>query len=195
MKTWKWRIGLSVVNLLLAIGMSALGAGQWEADGRLHPEYFYHGNLYYCPTAQWLSYCLNAPSLAVVNVIGDFTIRYHLLPQSLLGAYLFYFVRPEFYVAIFLFWAWAGWHVDVGLPSRDCHTRWATALEVLIGILLSITLLYQGIPGLLRQGVMHAIPASMVLWGIVLLLYSVGGIRRMSARRTDGSPTPNRAAP
>jgi len=168
MERWKWRLVLSIGNLILALGMSALGAREWAADLIAHPQYFYHGNLYYSPTAQWLSYCLNAPSFYVVNLFGSFAMRHHLLPPGWFGAYCFYFVHYEYYLALFLLWWWIGWEIDMSLDSLRRHTPF-TVPGAVFGIVLSIGLLFQGIASLRSPEVIHAIAASMVVWGIGLM--------------------------
>jgi hypothetical protein len=173
MKRWKWRFVLSIVNLIVALGMSALGAREWAADLIVHPQYFYHGNLYYSPIAQWLSYCLNAPSFYVVNLFGSFAMRYHLLPPGWFGIYCFYFVRYEYFLALFLFWWWVGWSVDMGLASHERGTSWTALVEALCGIVLSIALLSQGISDLRNSAVIYAIAVSRVVWGLCLLCYFV----------------------
>ncbi len=183
MKTWKWRVVLAVANLVLAVGMSALGAREWAVDHRLHPEYFYHGNLYYVPTAQWLSYCLNVPSFAVVNLTGNFAMRHHLLPSGWFGTYCFYFVHYEYYLALFLFWWWVGWKIDMNLASRERRKLWIVVVEALFGIVVSMALLFQGVAGLRSWVVIHAIAYSMVTWGAVLLLYFVVCLWRIPSGR------------
>jgi len=158
--------------------MSALGVREWAADRRLHPEYFYHGNLYYSPTAQWLSYCLNAPSFTVVNLAGNFAMRYHLLPSSWFDTYCFYFVHYEYYFTLSLFWWWVGWKIDMGPASCERHASWTAVVETLLGIVLAITLLSQGLSGLRTWAVTHAIAASMVVWGVGLLLFFLGCVWR-----------------
>lgn len=170
MEKWKWRLVLSIANLSLALGMSALGAQEWAADLIVHPQYFYHGNLYYSPTAQWLSYCLNAPSLYVTNLFGTFAMRYHLLPPSWFETYCFYFVHYEYYLALFLFWWWIGREFDLPLDPRRRNPSFTVA-EAVLGILLSIGLLFQGLAGYRRGDVIHAIAASMVGWGAGLMYY------------------------
>jgi hypothetical protein len=183
MKTWKWRIVLAVANLFLAVGMSAVGARQWATDRNLHPEYFYHGNLYYIPTAQWLSYCLNVPSFAAVNLAGNFTMSYHLLPSGWFGTYCFYFVHYEYYLALFLFWWWVGWKIDMKLTPHEYRTLWIVVVEALLGTVVSIALLFQGVVALRSWATIHAIAYSMVVWGAVLLLYFVGCLWRIPSWR------------
>jgi hypothetical protein len=172
MHKWKWSIGLSITSLVLAIGMSALGAREYEVDHRLHPEYFYHGNSYYSPAGQWMNYCLNAPPYVFTNLLVDFVMRHHLLPSSWFDHYCFYFVHYEYYLVVFLFWWWVGWKIEVKLASRDSWGLWTT-LESLLGIAFSAVLLFYGVTGLANRNLIQAIVVSMVVWGIFLLWYFV----------------------
>ncbi|MBV9182082.1 MAG: hypothetical protein JO356_12295 [Acidobacteria bacterium] len=43
---------LPLANMILAVGLCALGLTEYESDHRPHPGHFYHGTLYYLPPAQ-----------------------------------------------------------------------------------------------------------------------------------------------
>lgn len=100
MRTRKWRLTLSLANLILAVVMSAVGAHQAELDYARHRITQYLG---YLPVAQLVSYCLNAPAFALVNLFRDFAMTHHLVPAYWFGVHCFYFVFYEYYVALFAF--------------------------------------------------------------------------------------------
>jgi hypothetical protein len=170
MRRWKWRIVLAAVNLLLAIGMSAVGMREYAADHQLHPGYFYHGNRYYVPTAQWISYCLNAPAHLVANMFDDFAMRYHLMPSRWFGVWCFYFVHYEFYAAVFLFWWWMGWKVDAKMVSQNCSASWGIA-ESLVGLCVAVLLLFYGSVYVWRTDTIRSVAGATVVWGGVLMWY------------------------
>ncbi len=167
---WKWTLILSFGNLLLAVGMSTVGLREYERFHVTHPGAFYHGNIYYEPAPQLLSYCLNAPPFAVSNVFLNFVMIHHILPQSWLDVHCFYFVRYEFYVGLFLFWWWVGWQVDMKLASRNSGRAWRI-VESSLGIVLALLLLADGSIGAWNDHAIQAIAWAMVAWGAILLYY------------------------
>ncbi len=174
MSKWKWRIALSVGSLALAVGMSAVGAKQANDDRRLHPGYFYHGNLAYSPTAQWLSYRVNAPAFAITNLLRNFALAHGLVPTRWLDAHCFYFVPGEYYFLLFLLWLWIGWKFDMRLSGKSQSVISAT-VESLIGGIVALVLLYEAGAGLQNSFAIRGVAISMGIWGALLLLYFVSG--------------------
>ena len=180
MKTYKWRIVLSIGNVLLAVGMSAVGVHQYTVDHRLHPEAFYHGNLYYVPAAQWWNYCLNAPSQAVVGLA-----HYYVLPSGWSGFWVFYFVPYEYYVAVFLLWWWIGWRIDTRASFSRIKVAWGI-VELLACLALSAPLIFYGNDGLQRGYAIPGVARSEIAWGLGLLAYSLFRISVLGKNLVQG---------
>jgi hypothetical protein len=178
MRRWKWRIALSAGNLLLAIGMSAIGLREWAIDSAHHV-----GGIGYEPTAQWLSYCINAPPFAFTNLLLNFAMGHHLLPSGWWDVHCFHFVRYEYYVALFLLWWWIGWKIDMKLAARESGRSWTIA-ESSIGLVLSLMLLFVGSMDVGNDYGIHAVAWSMVGWGTVLMYYFLVYLWPMRLRRT-----------
>jgi hypothetical protein len=173
MKSYNWRILLSLVNLVAAIGLSALGPRQYEAFQQAHP----HAHVAsYIPTAQLISYCMNAPSFVLSNLLGNIRAWRIFWHGTWLGGYWFQGVSVTFYFFVFLFWWSVGWRVD-SEPRPKGRTALAVALGWLVGAISSFVLCY-GSVGLLREEIpaLGAYPdspilISILLWGLALFCY------------------------
>jgi hypothetical protein len=170
MNALRWRIALSLGNLLSAITMSLVGEHQYERDRRAHPNYSYRASGLYQPTAQSASYCLNIPPFAVSNLFLNFAMSRQVLPPSWWDVNCFYFVRYEFYVGLFFFWWWVGWKVDLKLASRNTRRTWKI-VESSLGIVLALLLLTDGGIEAWSDYSVHATAWAMVAWGAALLYY------------------------
>lgn len=179
MKRYRWSIILSVSNLLLATLLFLLGQQEFKSLAR-SPGAFYEGSVGYTPTAQKVSYCFNVPALVI-----SAPIRHWLMGHIMMGGFWVTYGDIEYLVTVFLFWWW------LGLTIRNNHRpepRTAIkAVERVIALLLSLTLLYASITGLFgRSMVPHSILVSMALWGLGLLCYA--SIRRDGKRKSSGEP-------
>ena len=174
MKNYKWRIVLSLVNLVAAIGLSALGLRQYEAFRRAH----LHSDaiLSYIPTAQLIGYCLNAPSFVLSNLLGNIRRWRMFWHGRWLDGYWFQSVSVTFYLFVLLFWWSVGWRLDAQ-PRPKGRTALAAGLGWLIGAIGSVELCYGSLV-LLREelpalGAYRVSPIllSMLLWGFALFCY------------------------
>jgi hypothetical protein len=181
LRRFKWRIILSLTNLLAALAQSALGLNEAEAFLKANPP---HDNvLPYIPIAQLISYSLNAPALVVTNLVGRVPAWRAFWRGQWLGGYCFYDVSTSFYVALFLLWWWVGWRLDMKSKQSD-KKRMVAILGDSLGVLLSLMLLYIAadlllteLPSLRFAGG-PAIPISVLIWGIGLLTYFSVAITR-----------------
>lgn len=186
MRAFKWRLLLSVANVLLALGMSALGLHEYETDHRTHPEYFYHGNVYYVPPAQIVSYCLNVPALVASNLFRNFGIKHVSAESRLFVAQSFFHVYTGYYLAVLFFWWYVGWWLDVKLSPANIP-RVLRELGWGLGALVSLALAYYGFAFRRGDWVPRVIPLSVMAWGVGLACYFVGRMLRVrSADRADG---------
>src|SRR5215831_1773831 len=112
MQRIRWAATLAAANVVVAVSLSWVGLVQYERDYRLHPGYFYHGNMYYLPTAQVVMYCLNAPSYVASNWFVDSAIRYFGSSADIFAAHAFFYVNIAFYVATAGFWWLLGMQLD-----------------------------------------------------------------------------------
>ena len=172
MKSLKWRLVLSATNILLAIGMSALGFHEYGADHQAHPEYFYHGNLYYIPPAQIASYCLNIPALVISNLFRNFGIAHLSSERGIFTTQWFFHVYVGYYAAVLIFWWCIGWSLDARRPGRSRWPAWEAAGWGLAAF-ISLGLAYYGFSYWHSDVLPFAIPLSMVVWGIGLACYFV----------------------
>lgn len=173
MKRYKWRIVLPLVNLVAAIGLSALGPSEYEAFRRAHPHS--GATVPYIPTAQIINYCVDAPPFVLSNLLGNVRAWRMFWQERWLGGYFFQHVSVTFYLFVLLFWWWVGWRVDA--PPNTTGLRPLAGAGWLIAAIGALVLGYVSI-GLLRERLpalyaFHdsAIVISMLLWGIVLFCY------------------------
>jgi hypothetical protein len=187
MTTFKWRISLSLLNLAAAIGFSVLGMSEYNAFRESHFGVFHEGSATYIPTAQLVSYFINAPSFVFSNLLGNARMWRSLWGDKWLGGYVFHNVNVSFYVTLLMFWWWIGWIVDF----RGRHNRSTLAsLGWVITGLLSLALAFGGID-ILRTSEFpsgnvpggRAIPISMLVWGFGLSAYCAALIARSRSRR------------
>lgn len=173
MKSYKWRIVLSLVNLVAAIGLSALGPREYEAFRRAHA----HSDAIapYIPTAQLISYCVNAPSFVLSNLLGNVRAWRMFWKERWLGAYWFQNVSVTYYVFLLLFWWLVGWRLDVQSRPKE-RKGLAAVLGWLVSALAAVALLYVSV-GLLRTDIPAqvaggaVIPIAMLIWGLALFCY------------------------
>ncbi len=179
MKRYRWSIILSVSNLLLAALLFVLGQREFKSLAR-SPGAFYEGSVGYTPTAQKLSYCLNAPSLVI-----SAPIRHWLMGHVVVGGFWVTYGDIEYFITVFLFWWWFGLKIrDNQRPELRTAIK---AVERVTALLLSLTLLYASITGLFgRSMVPRSILISMALWGLGLLYYV--SIRPDGKRKSIGDP-------
>jgi len=74
LRRFKWRVFLSVLNLLLALGLSELGMLEYNKFNDTHPGAFYHGHHAYLPVAQLVSYCINASPFFLANLMHNLPV-------------------------------------------------------------------------------------------------------------------------
>jgi hypothetical protein len=156
-KTWKWRIVLSVADTLLSVGLS--------------PQ-FYHGLLAHSFVIYYLVRGLNL----VPSVFAEVTHIYLAYPAILrsLGGWVFYIFWESQFLN-FLFWWWVGWKIDLKVASRDCGRGWTLA-EVILGFTLSWMVLLK-----FHAGEHVALQAASIAWGLALFCYSLFRLRRLWA--------------
>ncbi len=185
MRKWKWRIALSVGNLLLAIAMSAIGLRQYEKFHATHPGAFYEGNIGYVPGVQLASYCINLIPFVTANALSNFAVTQHLPGVNWLESHsLFYFVYPQYYAALFLFWWLVGWRADTKSASRNT-ARLRNTLASSLGAMLSLALIGLGSFNAWNDKFIRAIAWSMILWGALLFYYFLVRSWPRRARRTE----------
>ena len=182
MRRFRWRTILVVTNLVLAIGMSAIGLQEYRRDHHSHPEYFYHGTLYYVPPMQMASYCLNMPAF-VASTAFHISLRYLHITSEIFDAYLFFYVNYDFYLFVVLFW----WVVTGRLlnrrPQMPRSPNWPIRIiSHLLGALISLGIAYAGF--FYRKGdiVAKPMPLSALIWGLALFTYFV--VMLLRSRRT-----------
>jgi hypothetical protein len=149
MKTWKWRIILSVADTLLSLGLS--------------PQ-FYRGLLAHSVPFYVLVSGLNLVPSVFAEVTGIWR-AYHIILGSL-GSWTFYlFWNSQF--LNFLFWWWVGWKIDLKIASRECGRGWMLA-DVILGFTLSLMVL------LSFHSTDHlAIRGARIGWGVGLFCCSL----------------------
>jgi hypothetical protein len=152
--------------------MSMIGLHQYETVHRQHPEYFYHGNLYYLPTAQIASYCLNVPAYVASLKLTSVGMRYVQPESSLFTAHSFFYVYDGYYVLLAGFWWCVGWRLDTLSKPRDSFR----ALKILgysVGAVMSLALAFYGFNYRRGDLMVRALPISMMIWGVTLLFYFI----------------------
>jgi hypothetical protein len=167
MKHYRWRIILSVSNLLLAGLLFSLGQHEFKSLAR-SPGAFYEGAVGYVPTAQQVSYCWNTPSLVLTAPLRN-RLTGHVV---LFGSWVTY-GDIEYGIAVFLFWWLVGLELDWVRANRV--SQWSRLIKMVgyvLGVGFSLLLLYAGASGLAGTfSGPHAIVVSMLLWGLILLYY------------------------
>ena len=180
MKQGKWQVEFAVINLVLAVIMCWIGQKQYERDHRMHPEYFYHGNLYYIPPAQIAIYSVDAPAYSASVAVQDLGIRH--LPQlgAVFTSHVVFYVYPGFFVAGVALWWWIGAKLErpSGRLSKPSRRHPAKMLTLCLGVLLSLAMAYRGY--LFRRGteIPRPIPFSQMAWGLMLAPYFCSKVMR-----------------
>lgn len=192
METFKWRILLATANILLTVLMCWVGLRQYESDHRLHPEYFYHGNLYYLPPAQIAVYSLNAPAYSAATAFQDFGIRHFRRGEVLFTAYAFFYVYIGFFPAVAVFWWWIGAHLDMrsrGPMLSEQGAHYPKIALLTLCAMLSFAMAYQGYA--FRRGtvISQPIPISQMVWGVGLGAYFCLRVLREVSLSGTGSLT------
>jgi hypothetical protein len=168
MKSLRWRIVLSTINLAAAMMLSALGVREYQAFRNLHR--FHEGNVLYIPPAQLVSYCVTVPAFVFSNLVGNTRLWKSLWD----GVTLSRADRALFYASLTMFWWWIGWRVDIR-SRRGSVRSWAAPFWV-IAVLLSFLLTYAGLRIFLIYRIdgvsgARAIATAMLVWGMALLCY------------------------
>jgi len=173
---FKWRIALSLANVLIAVVLFRLGANEARRYS------FPHANLapQYVPTAQRISYSMNLPPFVARNLTGNLLVRRYRVATGVWDRWVTssrYHEGANYYVLVFLFWWWIGGQID----RRGNPRQVARPIDILgysLGVLGSLALFY--IAGTafvdgwatLRLAAGFLIPISAVIWGIALLWFS-----------------------
>jgi hypothetical protein len=176
MRNFKWRITLATVNLVGALWLSMVGMRQCDRDHALHPGYFYHGSLYYIPPAQMASYCWNMPAFVGSNFFRNVGMRYISPVNALFTREYFFRIYGGYYIAVVIFW-WCVGRVldDKSKADENANNKRANAGHVgnVIGILYGGSLLYGAIILASRGWSPLVMPASMIVWGAILVCFSI----------------------
>lgn len=172
LKQYKWRLILSLSNLVIAVAQSALALH--SAKVVLKQATRYDNVFIFIPTPQVISDCINAPSFILSNLIGNTAAWKNLWGDRWLGAHVFYQVPVFFYVVLSLFWWWLGWRLDTRLAIKNQRQALQVGVNAL-GTLLSLGLLCIGLKLALMDSQSLqlagglAIPVSTCLWACLLL--------------------------
>ena len=180
-RTFRWRICLPVLNLLLAVGMSALG---WRQYDQIRHRFQGHGRMFYVPPAQLVSYSLNAPPFVLSNLLHHSFLGW----RSLWEREWFYGVSTDFYVLLPLFWFWVGWQFDV--PRSLTPNRYLNWFATMLSFALLCCGTYLcGEVWLHPDGwpVEKAIAASASLWGLVSFYFSGRRVLHIRGSRAASS--------
>src|ERR1700744_804835 len=119
-KKFRWRVILSLANLVGAVVLSLFGAHEYEQFRRLNQTSFHEGNTYYVPPAHLVTYCIDAPAFVLSNVISNQSVWRHFWQEKGLAAHVFHAGSVSFYVSLTLFWWLVGWRIDVnGQTARS----------------------------------------------------------------------------
>jgi hypothetical protein len=161
----KWRLFLSVSNLVVAAVLFEVGLVQERTMHKNHPDYFHEGFYSYTPPALIVSYSLNAPSLVLSQGAHNFLTRRFNWSER-----WFPYGKIEYYIAVFAFWWFVGWRADTKGSLRNAPFR-LRVVAYLLGAALAIPLVYGGAVLPREEYGTRAIPISMALWGIALLFY------------------------
>lgn len=164
MKTLRWRLLLSISSLVVAAALFDVGRAQEITMHKDHPGYFHEGYYAYTPPALVIGYCLNAPSLVLSQFVNNFLTRQFNWTER-----WFHHGKIEYYVVVFAFWWCVGWRIDTKGNLRDGPTL-LRVLGCLLGCGFAMLLVYGGFVTRRQEYGTLAIPISMVLWGLGLLL-------------------------
>ncbi len=180
MKRYRWSIILAISNCLLAACLFILGQREFRSLARV-PGAFYEGSAGYVPTAQKVSYCLNAPSL-----VASAPLRNWLMGHTTVNGLRVNYGDFEYGAAVFLFWWWVGTRIEAFRANRGLqrkpNSRFVASIGYVLGLLLSLVLLYGGVTGLLGKNTVGSpVLISMILWGLGLLYYLAARLREPSA--------------
>lgn len=158
MRTWKWRIILSVGVVFLSIGMS---------------PWFFNGFLADSPNLYFVISGLNVVPGSILDATFEHQLGHLYWTRGYWARFLFW----EYQLMIFLFWWWVGWKIDLTLAARNCW-RGYTIAEIVGGLGLSLMLF-------VRRGAEHPYPYRdagpwlMMAWSVALLGYSLLQLRQL----------------
>jgi hypothetical protein len=181
LRSFRWRVLLSIANLFLALGMSALGTLQYQRFRGSQPQAFYHGHHEYIPAAQLVSYCMNAPTFLATNALAS----WQFWRRAWGGTSYFYYVSADFYVLLFFFWWLVGWELDQRPKSISRSSTAALAYDV-IGAVFALCIFSAGLFLVIahkdptQPGGM-SLPVSLIVWGAILAWYFSRQILRLRA--------------
>jgi hypothetical protein len=178
--TFKWRIALSLSNVLIAIVLFRLGVNEARRYS------FPHANLApeYVPTAQRISYSMNLPPFVARNLTGNLLVRRYRVATGVWDRWVTssrYHEGANYYVLVFLFWWWIGGQID----RRGNPRHVARPIDILgysLGMLSSLALFYIAATAFadgwttLRLAAGFLIPISAVIWGTAVLWFSGRGL-------------------
>ena len=168
MKTWRWRVVLSVANLLWQIGQTS-EVHVWLLSHSVSAEHAIY----------WATYCLDVVPTTAMNLLPNFAMTHHLL-WLIPGGHLYF----EYCLALFLFWWWVGWKIDTRAASRDCGLA-GTIADFVLAVTLSLILFLQN--GTVRHSPYpSAIWWAMIVWSVLLLCFSLLRLWRLSTLLGSG---------
>jgi hypothetical protein len=155
MKTWTWRIVLSVTNVALSVGMS--------------PR-FYHCLLAHSADLFFAVRCLETVPYVVTNMIETFQLTHNqvLWARGNWVSHLFW----EYQLTAFLFWWWVGWKIDLEISSDVASPR-SMLLDSVLGLALALLLFFEP-----QGGPAQGFGWASIPWGIALLCFSLLQLRR-----------------
>lgn len=137
---FRWRIALSIANVLIAAALFHIGLNEARRYS------FPHANLApeYVPAAQRISYCMNLPPFVARNLTGNLLARRYRVATGLWDRWVTssrYQEGANYYILVFVFWWWIGWRID----SRNRPHDVKRPIEVIgysLGVTGSLVLLY-----------------------------------------------------
>lgn len=174
-ETMKWRMTLSFLATIAALGLAILAHGQLLRLGMIEQGTHYRGSLVLNhdaslmgPPAQGVSYCLNMPALVVSNFVHGHLMSYNeaFHDQAWFPFHGFF----EYYLCVFILWWCIGWYLDRRAIPRSLLPGLAATLLVL---LLSLDLMYIGSFSLRGGWLARSLQISSVLWGLILAVLSI----------------------
>jgi hypothetical protein len=183
---FRWRIFLSLFNVLLAAGLFAAGLAETKQSNYPHAN----PNPGYIPRAQIASYCMNIPPFVLRNLVTNFIVRKWPSASALWDKWFEsyrYHEGADYYFLVFLFWWWIGWRLDIKeIPRRS--GGWVPIVGFSLGVILSLTILYVAWASLadtarLRFAGGLIIPVATLVWGLGLFCYFATALLRKERKQ------------
>ena len=164
----KWRVllalaGVAVALILWRIALCEQLSMIQEAN---------HGRHFHTPPALAISYSLNAPSVVLSGFIHNFSVQEFHWTETWI-----HYGPIEYYVFVFALWWGVGWRLDRRSPARKSVIL--RSVGCFAGIVFAIALVFAGVilPGSAYGTI--AVPISMLLWGLGLLVHFGIELRRL----------------